>query len=341
MAKHLELDVLRTFEAVVREGSFARAAERMCLTAPAISLQMKRLDAVLGGDVFYKDGRGKSLTDKGQRLLEHARRMLHLNDLALSEFTQTNFRGRVRLGVAQDFAEGALIMLLREIQDAHREVQIDLVVDLNRRIHAAFERGELDVAIATSDPLGEPLGESLLDTELIWIAARDFKLTPGAPLPLVLFPEPCIVRDIVLRALVEHGISWRPACVSTSLEGLLSATKAGLGITVRSPQQLTRDLVKVSPGLGLPMLPDVSVAMRINDNGPSSQALTRHIAELVRNVVLVEAARVVRPLDDVVGHDAVEAFSVPKCAVKDDMGQPIGRPDRERMGSRGGTAELA
>lgn len=232
-------------------------------------------------------------------------------------------------------------MLLREIQDAHREVQIDLVVDLNRRIHAAFERGELDVAIATSDPLGEPLGESLLDTELIWIAARDFKLTPGAPLPLVLFPEPCIVRDIVLRALVEHGISWRPACVSTSLEGLLSATKAGLGITVRSPQQLTRDLVKVSPGLGLPMLPDVSVAMRINDNGPSSQALTRHIAELVRNVVLVEAARVVRPLDDVVGHDAVEAFSVPKCAVKDDMGQPIGRPDRERMGSRGGTAELA
>ncbi|MFY9184265.1 MAG: LysR family transcriptional regulator [Limnohabitans sp.] len=207
MAKHLELDVLRTFEAVVREGSFARAAERMCLTAPAISLQMKRLDAVLGGDVFYKDGRGKSLTDKGQRLLEHARRMLHLNDLALSE--------------------------------------------------------------------------------------------------------------------------------------LLSATKAGLGITVRSPQQLTRDLVKVSPGLGLPMLPDVSVAMRINDNGPSSQALTRHIAELVRNVVLVEAARVVRPLDDVVGHDAVEAFSVPKCAVKDDMGQPIGRPDRERMGSRGGTAELA
>lgn len=81
MAKHLELDVLRTFEAVVREGSFARAAERMCLTAPAISLQMKRLDAVLGGDVFYKDGRGKSLTDKGQRLLEHARRMLHLNDL--------------------------------------------------------------------------------------------------------------------------------------------------------------------------------------------------------------------------------------------------------------------
>lgn len=292
MGRHLDLDVLRAFEAVVREGSFARAAERLCISAPAISLQMKRLEEAVGGEVFYKDGRGKGISERGERLLDYARRMLHLNDMALSEFCETSFKGRVRLGAAQDFAEDALIMLLREFQDAHRQVQVDLVVDLNRRIHAAFERDELDVAIATADPMnGELLGEHLLDTELIWIGAKDFRLQPGEPLPLVLFPEPCIVRDIVLRTLAAAGIAWRAACVSTSLEGLMTATRAGLGITVRSHQQLSRDLMRLPPSPVLPVLPSVIVEMRLNANSPSPASLVKHVAELAQNVVLAQAAR--------------------------------------------------
>jgi len=296
MGRNLDLDVLRAFELVVREGSFARAAEKLCLSAPAVSLQMKRLEDSVGGDVFFKDGRGKVVTERGQRLLEFARRMLHLNDLALGEFCQDDFKGRVRLGAAQDFAEDALVMLLREIQSAHQKVQIDLVVDLNRRIHAAFERDELDVAIATADPNRDLLGERLMETDLIWIGARDLTLRRGEPLPLILFPEPCIVREIVLATLAARGITWRAACVSTSLEGLLTATRAGLGLTVRSHQNLSRDLIRLPTSTSLPALPKVSVEMRLNSNSPSPAALVAHVAKLAQNVVVARAARPARPV---------------------------------------------
>ena len=81
---NLDMNVLRSLVIAMEHGGFARAAERLGRTQSAISLQMKKLEEQVGRPLFRKVGRRVALTDAGDLLLEYARRMVALNDEALS-----------------------------------------------------------------------------------------------------------------------------------------------------------------------------------------------------------------------------------------------------------------
>lgn len=280
MPSHLNLDQLRTFVAAVDETSFGRAAERLGLAAPTVSLQMKRLEEQLGAELFYQDGRGKGLTDTGRRFLTHARKILQLNDLAVEECRETAIGGRIRIGTTQDFAEERLLFVLREFGRLHPKVQIELTVDLNRKIHAALERGDVDLAVAAVDPLQAMSGDVLCREPLVWIASEDFRYDPNQPMPLVLFHPPCIVRDITLQTLNEAERGWRISCTSPSLSGLLAATKANFGVTVRTRDHIENGLRELKEQ-GLPALPELSIALFAGSaEGAEPKLLTRMSAML-------------------------------------------------------------
>jgi DNA-binding transcriptional LysR family regulator len=76
----LEIDLLRTLLAVHQTGSFSRAAQQVFRTPSAVSMQMKRLEEIVGRPIFAKDGRGVVFTPAGEDLLGYARRMMQLND---------------------------------------------------------------------------------------------------------------------------------------------------------------------------------------------------------------------------------------------------------------------
>src|ERR687893_2875265 len=79
----IELLQLEHFLAVAEEGSFTRAAERACRTQPAISQSIKKLEEELGAPLFSRDLHDISLTDAGQALLVHARRIISERDSAV------------------------------------------------------------------------------------------------------------------------------------------------------------------------------------------------------------------------------------------------------------------
>lgn len=81
---NLDMDVLRALVIAMENGGFARAAERLGRTQSAISLQMKKLEEQVGQPLFRKAGRTVALTDVGDLLLGYARRIVALNDEALS-----------------------------------------------------------------------------------------------------------------------------------------------------------------------------------------------------------------------------------------------------------------
>ena len=96
----LELDVLRTFVAIAETGSFTTAANAVYRTPSAVSMQIKKLEDVLGRSVFSRDARSVSLTTDGEMLLGYARRMLAINREAVSKFIVPDIVGVVRLGLA-------------------------------------------------------------------------------------------------------------------------------------------------------------------------------------------------------------------------------------------------
>lgn len=102
---NLDMDVLRALVIAMEHGGFARAAERLGRTQSAISLQMKKLEEQVGQPLFRKAGRTVALTDAGDLLLGYARRLVALNDEALSAARGEAMDGTSRVGFPQDLAE--------------------------------------------------------------------------------------------------------------------------------------------------------------------------------------------------------------------------------------------
>ncbi len=120
MTKNLDIETLRTLVAAMDLGSFARAAESVGRSQPAVSLQMKRLEQQVGHPILRKQGRGLALTETGDVVLAYARRILDLNDEALTAVKGTGvIAGTVRLGLPQDLAESWLPAVLARFARAH------------------------------------------------------------------------------------------------------------------------------------------------------------------------------------------------------------------------------
>jgi len=259
----LELELLRTFVAVVDGGGFTRAAERLHRTQSTVSQQLKRLEDRVAVPLLMRNTRSFTLTEHGELLLGYARRLLALNDEALAALAETRLQGRVRLGSSQEVADGGLAELLARFTRLHPEISLEVRVDANLRLRELVEAGELDLAVLFQEPGWERNGglrcEVIERLRRVWVASPRLRIDPGQPLPLVLFNAPCIYRSAVLGALDAIGRPWRIVLSTPSLSGLRAALRAGLGVGARSDRWLEPDLQVLEHEL--PPLPDVELVL--------------------------------------------------------------------------------
>jgi DNA-binding transcriptional LysR family regulator len=273
----LDLDVLRTFVAIVDQQSFAVAAEQVHRTQSAVTQQMARLEEQLGVALFEKVGRSKRLTKHGVRLLEHARRLLAMNDEALQALAASDLRGPLRIGSLHDAAEFLLPPLLARFSQLYPNVQIEVHPERTIHLMQALKRGDIEIAILAM-PEGEvdPAHPSkrLRTSPLVWLAAADYVHDPSQPVSLVVPDEPSRYRASALAALDAQQIAWRIRHVSTSLAfgGLRAALRAGLGVTVRVIEMLSADLRVVGEAEGLPRLPNMCLDLYLRNKRVSQPA---------------------------------------------------------------------
>ena len=126
----LELDLLKTLIAINETGNFSAAAEAVYRTPSAVSMQVKRMEELLGRAVFTRDSRTVSLTHDGEILLAHARRVLALNREVVAQFITPEVAGVVRLGAPDDAAERFLPAMLKRFSESHPGVIVDVIVDV-------------------------------------------------------------------------------------------------------------------------------------------------------------------------------------------------------------------
>jgi len=307
-----DLDVLRSFATGVALGSYARAADRLGRSTSAISAQLRKLESQAGTVLFRKAGRGLELTDAGETLLAYAHRLLALNDEAGAAIRGVDLEGWVRLGLQEDFGEALLPAVLGRFARAHPKVRIEACVARSWELRERFELGELDLALAWDageQPIA-PHAQRVARLPLQWIGAADPAMCDapwwterergaGAarrtrePLPLVLLDGPCPLRAIVTDALDRAGLPWRHAFASSSLAALWAASAAGLGLSVRTPFGLPRQVRAIDRTLlGLPALPQMSLSLYRAQAQPEAPAarLGTLLAEAVREHVQDEAS---------------------------------------------------
>ncbi|MEZ5626847.1 MAG: LysR substrate-binding domain-containing protein [Rhodocyclaceae bacterium] len=279
-----DLDVLRSFVAGIELGSFARAADRLGRSTSAVSAQLKKLEDQIGLPVLRKSGRGLVPTDTGETLLVYARRLLALNDEAAVATRGAALEGVIRLGLQEDFGETLLTGVLGRFVRAHPKVRIEARVARNAELIECMAAGSLDLALVWQAGHAPAEALHLATLPMRWIGPRQPAALPPpsreAPLPLVVFDGPCLMRRAATDALDRAGIPWRIAFTSSSLAGLWAAVAAGLGLTVRTQAGLPPAL-QVLPGL--PALPDIG--LQLLHAGAGTSPARQRIMQLLQDAV--------------------------------------------------------
>lgn len=194
-SQSLDIVLLRTFLEVVDSGGFALAADNLALTPSAVSGHIKRLEQTAGVSLLSRTTRRLELTQAGETLYAYARNIVELEREARARLHGTPIRDRLRIGASEDFASAWLPRVLQRFRRWHPEASIELKVGITTDLLRQQAQGRTDVVFGKQCRRVGDDGELLWEEPLVWAAATAIELPAGEPLPLALFPEPCVYRE--------------------------------------------------------------------------------------------------------------------------------------------------
>jgi DNA-binding transcriptional LysR family regulator len=283
MAQVLDIAPLRSVVAVADCGGFHRAAAALHLTQSAVSQHLRKIEGVVGGPVVERSGRGVVFTELGQRVLRHARTILAAHDTALDDLGATDQRVLV-IGATEHGADVMLPGLTGALRERLPDWRVRFRLDRNVSLADSIERGLVDLAIML-DGSGFDRNNASGVVGLKWISSRSFSAPAGESLPLVIFAEPCTLREPAFSALEKLGVSYHVAAECADLAGLYAAVRSGLGVALlpmigRLPDGLC-------PAEGLPEANRASVLVR-GRTGVDPEVLST-VDDAVRNVLAAES----------------------------------------------------
>ncbi|MDH6260339.1 DNA-binding transcriptional LysR family regulator [Bradyrhizobium sp. BR13661] len=229
MPTTLDIDTLRALLVIVESNSFSRAAEQLGRSQSAISLQIARLEAVVGHPLLER-ARGRVLgpTAKGEELVAHAREMIALNERAVAAMRRSRSDQRIKLGMPADFLERGFASTVGDIRSRFPMVRLSVRSDVSARLAEDIDHGRLDLAFYKRAPSNEA-DAAIAFEPMAWFGRAAASTRPGDALPLVAFADGCAYRGEALRSLRLVGREWTIACEARSLSALVGAVKAGLG----------------------------------------------------------------------------------------------------------------
>ena len=294
-------DLLRTFSLIAREGSFTRAASLVGRTQSAVSMQLQRLETLLGKQLLVR-GKGGAIqiTPHGAWLLSRAQEVLALNDGILAAFHTPEIAGRVRLAIPDDYALRFLPAILRRFADTHPSVEVDVACVPSCESIRKLREDEVDLAIVSDgSENGSFDQQTLWRGPLLWIMSTRHPVTSAGSAAAGTVDRPLPLAGRGAQCPRRRGTALPHRLTSASQAGTIAPVLAGLAVTV-SPMTLLPEGLrseKGGPG-GLPKLPDAGIVM-VKGHPPHSsavEALARYIPDMFRSEASrVDAASADRP----------------------------------------------
>ncbi|SAK69757.1 DNA-binding transcriptional regulator CynR [Caballeronia pedi] len=246
------------FVAVARANSLREAADILGVTQPAVSKQIRALEASLGRTLFLRHGRGMQLTPDGRGLFLELEPLINALDTALVRSSlQSQQGGTLRIATVQTLVASFISMLSRELFDVYPNLSLTIHCDSSTNVVESIERDRADIgfvyetAVDGPDLVSQPLFEETLALYTRFDVEADEPLNLVA-LKLIVPPRAYALRRIVERAL---GAPVQPYIECDSLELSLRLVSMTDGVTVL-PSTLPRDMVE-DRGLRRRLLPSM------------------------------------------------------------------------------------
>ncbi len=237
----MEFNQLRAFVTVAHEGNLTRAAARLHLTQPAVSLQIKALQEALHLTLFTRTAQGMSLTRDGQALLPLAERLLgdlgalHQAAAALRE----TVRGKLRIGTILDPEFTRLGAFLKRLVESYPQIETELRHGMSGTVLQQIQRGELDVGFYIGKPsdLFHTVTLTPFNYQVVgppgWkerIARRGWKEL--AALPWIWTPPESAHHRLLTALFAPLGVSPPTVAVVDQEQSMLDLVKSGVGLSL-------------------------------------------------------------------------------------------------------------
>ncbi|MDA7825814.1 LysR family transcriptional regulator [Porticoccaceae bacterium] len=279
--KNLPMNLLRAFVTIVEFNSFTKAGDLLGRSQPAISLQMNRLEDMLGETLLMRDGKNLSLTIAGETIFEYAKQILSLNDLAVSECTKSTVMGKVRLGIPSEFATILLPKIVGRFAKAYPNITLEVNCELSKTLLSRSGKAAHDVILALQNNPSEESDNLVKTDNLVWVSGPEYNPNKPPPVPLIVAPEGCIYRQRAVRTLNKIKQPWQIVYNIPDLTGIQYAIQEGLGVTVLAKSTVPENLKIIANSQRYPDLGSVGISLLNVRNNTKNQAIVL-LAEFLR-----------------------------------------------------------
>lgn len=239
----MEFHQLRSFCEIARERSFTRAAARLALTQPAISLQMKALEEELGEPLLIRHRTRLRLTPAGELLYQHAQTVLASLEAARADITafHQGLRGHVALATSDTNSMYILPEVLRQFRECYPQVRIDIRDKMSSQVLQLVVDQEVDFGLATL-----PLLHPQVATEVLCTREDVVICAPGSPLarepvvslaqvspyPLLALARGSMSRQLLEVAFQQARVPMQVAMNLGNIEVIKRFVAIGLGLAI-------------------------------------------------------------------------------------------------------------
>lgn len=264
---NIPTDLLRTFVAVVDNRSFTKAANSLGVTQPAVSAQIKRLQSLLGEEIFDRTVQGVSLTPHGEVVVTYARRLLSINDQIVHLGGGSRPDLIIRIGTSSDYTVALLPGILSRFRARFPAVRFNVSAGFSEPLMRQLRDGELDLFIGLSN--GEPRdAHEVWAAPLVWVRGADLRLELGDTVPLVSYGEPSVYHRAAVGALRAAGIAWDEVFTGPIMASLSGAVTAGLGVMPITRRRAIDSGMIIADDLPLPALSHAYGGIYVREGGP-------------------------------------------------------------------------
>lgn len=254
----IPIDLLNTFMVVAETRNFTRTGKRINKSQSAVSMQIKRLTETVGKPLIEMEGKQIRLSPMGELVLEQARKILSVHDAAMTAISQSELKGRVRLGAPEDYCSHFVPQILAGFARDYPDIRVDVICRPSLDLYGDLLQGKLDLAVCTALDFK---GEKVFQESIAWIACNKKEILEKGSLPLAVYSHDCLYRKWAMEALEKINRPFHVAYMSPSISGILAAVRSGLAVAPVAQSVAGKDFQKIGPEDGFPLLPTADVCL--------------------------------------------------------------------------------
>ncbi len=251
----INLELYRIFYTTAKLGSISKAAKELYTSQPAISQAIKQLEQKLGGELFFRNARGVSLTIEGEvlyRYIEQGYNLIQAGEQKFSELKRM-IAGQLRLAVCSAVCKHDLLQYISQYNLNYPDVYLSIKDASSYEIGQLLDMGKIDIGIINPQNLDSDKFHTIKTLEMhdCFVVGEKYKDLCGTPIsihmlsqnyPLIMLQKGGNTRTYIDGYFLSHGINLVPQIELSNLDLIIEFTIKGLGVACVMEEHVQKEL---------------------------------------------------------------------------------------------------